>query len=76
MAYDSLSPIGGERGDIQAAIVANTIATFLGTKDSKFSAMDLYPWHKTDSEETAEFHPVSKKEAKEFLEGIKNNGAR
>ena len=74
MAYDSLSPIGGERGDIQAAIVANTVAAFLGSKDSQFSAMDSFPWREKSEEEKLEFKPVSKEEAREFLKQVKADG--
>lgn len=43
-AYDSLDPIGGRRGDIQAGVVASTVANVFRSNDSKaYGPADFMP---------------------------------
>lgn len=51
-AYYSLSPFGDERGDLQAGIVASTIANALRTEKSKhFRPGDFMPVFEQDGQE-------------------------
>lgn len=43
LAYDRISPIGQERGDVQAASVALTVANFNRTRKEPYSLSDFLP---------------------------------
>tara|TARA_Y100000310_G_scaffold345359_1_gene464118 strand:- start:3952 stop:4218 length:267 start_codon:yes stop_codon:yes gene_type:complete len=52
-AYHSIEPIGGMRGDLQAGIVASTIANVNRGKDTKsFSPSDFMPIGKEAEDQT------------------------
>ncbi len=52
-AYHSIEPIGGVRADLQAGIVASTIANVNRGKNSKpFSPIDFMPVGKEKEEQT------------------------
>ena len=76
MAYNSLSPIGGERGDIQAAIVSSTIANSFRGANSQPATVAEYKtkWGAEEEEVKEEFYPVTKAEAEEFLKQVRIDG--
>jgi hypothetical protein len=45
-AYHKISPIDDSRGDLQAGIIASTVARCAGNKDA--SPMDFMPFEKRD----------------------------
>lgn len=49
LAFDAIEPIGGPRGDLQAGIVASTIANVNRARGSKaFSPFDFMPLRERD----------------------------
>lgn len=53
MAYDSIDPIGNDRGDLQAGIISMAVANSAG---GKFSPADFMPYvHKEKPDPVAKF---------------------
>ena len=61
MAFDRLDPIGPDRGDLHAGIIASTVANVNRGKDSQpFDAADFMP----------EFGPKRKQDENEMLRNL------
>lgn len=52
MLFDSIQPFSDLRGDIQAGIIASTIANFSGRTKKTTSATDFMPFRDGDAPET------------------------
>jgi hypothetical protein len=65
IAFNAISPIGDERGDLQAGIVASVMANCHRTKGQPFKPVDFMPFVKNDSTPEAALAQLRKTMKKE-----------